>query len=93
MINLQSSTAPETTLRLRYGSGYIVHTISTAPPRECTQEEISIIDLAGINGSQSKRAEIAGNVRIACENSGFFYVRNHGVEQDIIQNAYNQAAK
>jgi hypothetical protein len=94
MTGSQAKTASETTtLKLRYGSGYILHTVSTASPRECTQEELSIIDLAGITGSQFDRAEIAREVRTACTNTGFFYVKNHGVEKDVIQNAYRQAIK
>jgi hypothetical protein len=82
-----------TTLKLRSGRGYVYRTISTAPPRECTQVEIPLIDLAGLNGSELDRKKIAQEVRTAAEDSGFFYISNHGVEKELIERAHNQAKR
>ncbi|KAH8649604.1 hypothetical protein BGZ60DRAFT_421938 [Tricladium varicosporioides] len=80
-------------LRLRLGSEYITHQVSTAPPRECTLSEIPLIDLAGIDGNLSQREKIAAEVRNAASQLGFFYIKNHGIEKQVIDKAYTQAIR
>lgn len=41
---------------------------------------IPIIDFQGINGDANLRAKVVNEVRVACENWGFFQAVNHGVE-------------
>lgn len=93
MSTTQTDVPQTTTLALRAGAGYVTHTVSTAPPRECTRDEIPLIDLAAVDGSDEERRVIANNVRHAAENSGFFYIVNHGVDNKIIQKAHDQAVR
>lgn len=56
-----------------------------------TQEELKepLIDLSIMKGGDQKAiASAAELVRKACLNHGFFQVINHGVEQDLINDAY-----
>lgn len=80
-----------TQLELLTLSGPEFRRVSTAPPRTPTENEIPIIDLASIDDSPEARASIAAKIKIAAENTGFFYIQNHGIEEDLIQRALSQA--
>ncbi|KAI0130099.1 2OG-Fe(II) oxygenase superfamily protein [Xylariales sp. AK1849] len=85
---------PDTSeLRLRLGGDYVVHQVSTAPPRVCRPEEIPLIDLANIDGDLSQRENIAVEVRHAAEKLGFFYIKNHGIGEQVIKKAEAQALR
>jgi hypothetical protein len=89
-----TTTAPETyTLNLQTAYGPRQCEVSTKAPRECTREEIPIVDISGIDGDLEARQKIADEVRKASETSGFFYLQNHGIDDDIIQNACQQALR
>jgi isopenicillin N synthase-like dioxygenase len=72
-------------------SGPEFRRVSTAPPRQPTDDEIPIIDLASIDKDLEARKTIASKVRIAAENTGFFYIKNHGISEELIQKALSQA--
>lgn len=65
--------------------------VSTAPPRPPTENEIPVIDLASIDGTLEERKSIAAKIKAAAENTGFFYIKNHGIPEDLIQSALSQA--
>ena len=65
--------------------------VSTAPPRTPTDDEIPVIDLTAIDGTLEERRELAGRIRAAAQNTGFFYISNHGIPEEVIQNALAQA--
>ncbi|KAG0155138.1 hypothetical protein PDIDSM_711 [Penicillium digitatum] len=65
--------------------------VSTAPPRPPTEDEIPIIDLASIDKDLEARKTLASKVRAAAESTGFFYIKNHGISEELIQNALSQA--
>lgn len=81
-------------LTLNSAHGNVYRDISTAPPRAATAEEIPIIDLSKINSKNLEdRKSIALKIKAAAENTGFFYVENHGIEEEIIENAKASAMK
>jgi len=46
---------------------------------------IPTIDIAGLFGARlSDRQAVAQHMRAACEHNGFFYVANHGISGDLI---------
>lgn len=54
--------------------------------------QIPIIDFESfINGNQAMRREVANQVRQACQETGFLYIRNHGVSETLIKQAFNQS--
>ncbi|KAJ5584452.1 uncharacterized protein N7459_004252 [Penicillium hispanicum] len=65
--------------------------VSTAPPRLPTDDEIPVIDLRKIDGDLEARKAIAAQVKGAAENTGFFYIENHGISEDLIQSALAKA--
>lgn len=55
---------------------------------------IPVIDLQGIHtGAPDVLARIAGDMRRAVETIGFFYVRNHGIPEDLIDRVYQLAGE
>ncbi len=56
--------------------------------------EIPVIDLAPSSGTDPRAlAALAEEIRLACSRVGFFYVKNHGVAQDVIDRAYAAARR
>jgi non-haem dioxygenase in morphine synthesis N-terminal len=84
-----TTTAPgRKILTLDSSHGTVYREISSAPPRAATAEEIPIIDLFKISSTNIEdRKSIALKIKAAAENTGFFYIENHGVEEEVIENA------
>ena len=90
----QTQTQTQTyTLQLNSGQGPAFRQVSTAPPRPATEDEIPIIDLSPIDGDLNARKALASKVRAASENTGFFYIKNHGIPQELIENCLSQAKR
>lgn len=79
-----------TTLELATAEGPQYRQVATTPPRKPTAEEIPIIDLSNLDGNYESRAAIAAKVKAAAENTGFFYVKNHGIPERIISGAMDR---
>lgn len=78
-------------LELRTAYGPVFRDVLNIPPRDCTAEEIPIIDLTPLYSSKLEdRKALALKIRAASLNTGFFYIKNHGIDQDIIVNAKKQ---
>ncbi|EKM79175.1 hypothetical protein AGABI1DRAFT_73989 [Agaricus bisporus var. burnettii JB137-S8] len=67
------STAPDSLLRAREVDG--------------TFEDIPVIDFTNATATTEKRKELANLIRDASINVGFFYLKNHGISQELIDNA------
>lgn len=50
-------------------------------------EDIPIIDIASLV-NDSDIESVAKKLRFACENIGFIYIKNHGVEQKLIDDLF-----
>lgn len=78
-------------LELRTAYGPVFRDVLNTPPRDCTAEEIPIIDLSPLNSEKLEyRQALAKQVRAAAVNTGFFYIKNHGIEEQIIADAKKQ---
>lgn len=73
--------------------GFIYRDVSTRPPRDCTPEEIPVIDLTRMFGDLADRRKLAAEILHAAETSGFFYIKNHGVPEATIVGAHEEATK
>ncbi len=52
-------------------------------------EEVPVIDLAGLtSGDINDRLDVAREVRDACIRVGFFYIKGHGVPQEVIERVF-----
>ncbi|KAH0828292.1 1-aminocyclopropane-1-carboxylate oxidase [Fonsecaea pedrosoi] len=57
-------------------------------------KEVPVIDLAGLSSEEiTDRIAVAREVRDACIRVGFFYVKNHGVPQEVIDRAFEVSKK
>jgi hypothetical protein len=78
-------------LELRTAYGPVFRDVLNTPPRECTAEEIPIIDLAPISSPKFEdRKALAAEFRAAAVNTGFFYIKNHGIDEKTIADAKKQ---
>lgn len=80
-------------LRLVTAHGPVYRAVSSNPPRDALPEEIPVIDVSPMYGSFNSRAKLAASIRVACENYGFFYVRNHGISKEKIGKARQEALR
>ncbi|KAE8359687.1 hypothetical protein BDV27DRAFT_168379 [Aspergillus caelatus] len=85
------TTQTYTQIELLSANGTVSRRVSTAPPRLPTDDEIPVIDLAPIDGTLDERKALASRVKAASEYTGFFYIRNHGIPEELIQNSLSQA--
>lgn len=86
------TTPPSTTkLELRTAYGPVFRDVLDTPPRDCTPEEIPVIDLSRLYSEKLEdRQALAKEIRAAAVNTGFFYIKNHGIEEEKITNATKQ---
>ncbi|KAK1497214.1 2OG-Fe(II)oxygenase superfamily protein [Colletotrichum tamarilloi] len=55
-------------------------------------DTIPVIDVAGIRSDDfDERRKIAAQIRDACVRVGFFYIQNHGINDDVIQGVFKAA--
>jgi hypothetical protein len=78
-------------LELRTAYGPVFRDVLDTPPRDCTAEEIPVIDLSPLYSSKLEdREALAAEIRASAVNTGFFYIKNHGIDEKIIANAKKQ---
>src|SRR3979411_2674527 len=90
---MSTATLPPSTtkLELRTAYGPVFREVLNTPPRDCTAEEIPVIDLVRIySDSLDDRKALAAEIRATAVNTGFFYIKNHGISEETIQNAKKQ---
>ncbi|CAK7235860.1 hypothetical protein SCUCBS95973_009410 [Sporothrix curviconia] len=78
-------------LQLRTLDGNVVRTVSKEEPRLATAAEIPVIDISRLYGDIEARKQLAVHVKAAVETYGFFYIKNHGIPEEVIENASRQA--
>jgi isopenicillin N synthase-like dioxygenase len=54
---------------------------------------LPIIDISGLlSPDLADRKAVGANLRAACLDKGFFYIRNHGVSEDLVGDVFSEAA-
>ncbi|KAI2635408.1 2OG-Fe(II) oxygenase [Xylaria nigripes] len=77
-----------TQLRLASGNGPITRTVLKTPLRDALPSEIPVIDVSGIfSASKADRVNVAKSIREAASSNGFFYIKNHGIPSEIMEEA------
>jgi isopenicillin N synthase-like dioxygenase len=84
---------PATPLVQSFKNGILMQDHSAASPlltaRHLTFDDIPVIDFAGMLSEDAQaRAQVVEAVRRASETVGFFYIRNHGVPQALIDQIF-----
>jgi hypothetical protein len=87
MASAQPSATTKLWLRSYNDPGFYYRDVSTLPPRDCTVEEMPVIDLNRMNGDFQDRRTLAGEILHAAESTGFFYIKNHGIPESTISSA------
>lgn len=93
MSTTTTTTSKPTTYKLELSSAYgpVYRDVLQTEPRDATDNEIPVIDLANISSSSLQdRQAIADAIRSAGINTGFFYIQNHGIDQETIDRAKKQ---
>ena len=85
-----TSTSHKTTeLRLASGNGPVTRKVLRTPLRDALPSEIPIIDVSPIfSASLVDRKAVARQIHDAASNTGFFYIRNHGIPLDRINSTH-----
>ncbi|KAI9641193.1 hypothetical protein NHQ30_009993 [Ciborinia camelliae] len=87
-------TTTTTQLELRTAYGPVYRSVLSTPPRPCTTTEIPIISLSQIDSPRLEdRQALAAEVRAAALGTGFFYVKDHGIGEEVIVKAKEQALR
>jgi len=86
-----TSSVSTSKLQLRTAYGPVFRDVLDLPPRPCTSEEIPIINLESLYSSNLEdRRTLAQEIRNASISSGFFYIKNHGIDDKTIADAKKQ---
>ncbi|KAH7141084.1 2OG-Fe(II) oxygenase superfamily protein [Dactylonectria macrodidyma] len=89
---MTAAPAPETyKLELMSAYGSVFRDVLKTAPRDCDASEVPTIDLSNVRGTESERRALAKTIQEAAENTGFFYIKNHGIPQAHIDAAFKQA--
>ncbi|CAE6374838.1 unnamed protein product [Rhizoctonia solani] len=56
-------------------------------------QSIPIIDISGLSGDADSKAKVASEIQDACIHVGFFYVKNHGIDENVITSATNASRR
>ncbi|CAG7558844.1 unnamed protein product [Fusarium equiseti] len=84
------TTAEFTTVQLLTPDGPVSRRVRCGKPRTPTLDEMPIIDLTSLDDDVTARKALATKIKAAAENTGFFYVSNHGIPQALIEEALEQ---
>jgi isopenicillin N synthase-like dioxygenase len=80
-----------TKLELRTALGPKYRDVLPNPPRNCTTDEIPVIDLEPLFSAElSDRMSVAAQIHSAAVNNGFFYIKNHGIPVETITKCKEQ---
>lgn len=65
---------------------------SKQPLHQTDDETVPVIDFAPfLSGKSQEQEAVADEIARACREVGFFYLRNHGVDQDLIERTFAEA--
>ncbi|TGJ81969.1 hypothetical protein E0Z10_g6783 [Xylaria hypoxylon] len=80
-----------TKLELRTALGPVYRDVLPYQPRDCTLDEIPVIDLEPMFSSElSDRKKVSSAIKAAAVNNGFFYIKNHGIPAETIARCQGQ---
>jgi hypothetical protein len=88
-----TETAQTKQLILLTADGPKSRSVSSKASRDCTPDEIPIIDLTKLWGDLQARKKLAQEILWACENTGFFYVKNHGISKPLVDQVVEKSQK
>ena len=65
--------------------------MSVAQSESDKGQKLPVIDVSGLSGSANDRAAVARELRLACTNTGFFYITGHGIAAESIDRVFAQS--
>lgn len=85
-----TETATFQKLELRTAFGPVYRNVLQLPARDCRDDEVPVIDLKSMYGDFEERLKVSKAIVKAAENTGFFYIKNHGIDRATIDAAFGQ---
>ncbi|CEL56404.1 hypothetical protein RSOLAG1IB_07790 [Rhizoctonia solani AG-1 IB] len=70
-----------------------VDLISLASQTTGSFDSIPVIDISGLSGDTDSKAQVISAIQEACIHVGFFYVKNHGIDEASIASAIDAARR
>src|SRR5262245_48736918 len=67
--------------------------VSTAQPEAYEERKLPIIDVSGLHGGAIDRGAVARELRLACTNTGFFYITGHGIPTGLVDRVFQQSGE
>ncbi len=74
------------------GGSYVEQLGDSLRAKRMPFDEIPVVDLAPLSG-EGDRSEMARAIHHALRNTGFMYITNHGVPEELIREAFDMAAR
>lgn len=74
-------------LKLITSYGHVYRQIKSTEARDARPGEIPVIDISGIFRDSDAKHQVAREISSAAKDTGFFYIKNHGISEDAIQAA------
>ena len=65
--------------------------MSIAQSEAHEERKLPIIDVSGLHGAAIDRGAVARELRLACTNTGFFYITEHGIRTGLIDLVFQQS--
>jgi isopenicillin N synthase-like dioxygenase len=65
--------------------------VSIAQSEASEGRKLPIIDVSGLHGIAVDRGTVARELRLACTNTGFFYITGHGISAALIDRVFQQS--
>jgi len=73
-----------------------MHLFQQNAPRDIDDalSRLAIIDLGPyLSGANDAQKDLAAEIKYACETIGFFYIKNHGIPDSLVENAFAQSRR
>ena len=65
--------------------------MSIAQSEAHEERKLPIIDVSGLHGAAIDRGAVARELRLACTNTGFFYITGHSIPTGLIDRVFQQS--
>lgn len=80
-------------VQLRTAYGPVFRDVLDVTPRDARSDEIPVLDFKDADGTLDQKKALAEQVKIASMRNGFFYLKNHGLSEEVIKDCKDAATQ